>query len=601
MNTTEPVASSDDKAGRLAQAFNDLRAGQADRARTTFAELMHDAEHGVDAHRGLAAVAWHQREPETALQLLRLAVQQRPEHADAQADLALLLLLGGRAAESLPHWDRRLRLTPRDAMAWHNYGKALVAAGHVDTAVTAFEQALALAPGQAQTYEVYARALSDARRPAQAEAVWRRGLEKLPNMESMYLGLVELQFARGQLKECLGLYRRGVSLVPESADLQMGMGQILEDLGDKVGAEQQFRLALKLRPGWALPIEALLNLLRKDATDADLDAARAVLADPVQALADHANAGFGLGKALEARGDYDGAFEAWNRANAARRQQLGAYDRDGLVKRVDRLIAQFSGTFLQARRAWGHSSDRPVFVLGMPRSGTTLVEQILSAHPDVHGYGELTDLGRIAEEMPRRTGSMQRWPEVAAVLRPETVRSAAEDYLASLLERHATSAARLVDKAPTNFFHVGLIALLFPKAAIVWCRRDPRDICTSIYSENFGLSQKHATDLADIAFFYRQHRRLMRHWIEVAGGQIYPCRYEDLIAEPEAQSRMLVEAVGLPWDERCLKFHEGGRPVLTPSRWQVRSPIYSGAIGRWKRYEKHLGPLLDALEGTADA
>lgn len=600
MNTTEPVASRDDKAGRLAQAFNDLRAGQTDRARTTFADLMHDPEHGVDAHRGLAAVAWHQKHPDSALQLLRLAVQQRPDHADAQADLALMLFLGGRATESLAHWDQRLRLVPQDALAWHNYASALVAAGHLDTAITAFEQALEFAPAQAGTYEVYARSLSDARRAAQAEGVWRRGIQKLPKLESMYLGLAALQFARGHLKECLETYRQGVAALPESADLQMGMGQILEDLGEKAAAEQQFRIALKLRPGWAIPIEALLNLLRKDAPEADLDAARAVLADPVRAPEDHANAAFGLGKALDTRGDHDGAFEAWNRANAARRQQLGTYDRDALVDRVDRLIAQFSGSFLQARRAWGHPSARPVFVLGMPRSGTTLVEQILSAHPDVYGYGELTELGRIAKEMPQRIGSVQRWPEAAAALRADTVREAANDYLGSLQERHATPAARLVDKAPTNFFHIGLIALLFPKAAIVWCRRDPRDICTSIYSENFGLSQTHATDLSDIGFFYRQHSRLMRHWLEVAGSQIYSCRYEALIADPEGQSRNLLKAVGLPWDDRCLRFHEGDRPVLTPSRWQVRSPIYSGAIGRWKRYEKHLAPLLQALEGDLD-
>lgn len=600
MSTTDVVPGSNDTAGRLAQAFNELRAGHADRARATFADLMHDPQHGTDAYRGLAAVAWQQKQPESALQLLKIAVQQQPDHADARADLALLLLLGGRAAESLPHWDQRLRLTPSDSMAWHNYGKALAATGHLDSATAAFEQALLLAPAQAQTYEVYARALSDARRPALAEAVWRRGIAQLPKLESMYLGLVQLQFSRGRLQDCLEIYRQGVALIPDSADLQMGMGQILEDLGDKTRAEEQFRLALKLRPGWAIPIEALLTLLRKEAPDSDLDAARAVMRDPIRPPADTANAGFGLGKALDARGDHDGAFEAWNQANAARRRQVGPYDRDGLVKRVDRLIAQFSPAFMAARRTWGHSTTRPVFVLGMPRSGTTLVEQILSAHPDVHGYGELTDLGQIAKDMPQRLGSLQRWPEVANALRPETARAAAQDYLDRQQERYATDAARLVDKAPTNFFHIGLIALLFPKAAIVWCRRDPRDICTSIYSENFGLSQKHATDLADIGFFYVQHRRLMKHWMEVAGAQIYSCRYEDLIAEPEAQSRQLLDAVGLPWDERCLRFHEGDRPVLTPSRWQVRSPIYAGAIGRWRRYEKHLGPLLQALEGALD-
>jgi len=195
---------------------------------------------------------------------------------------------------------------------------------------------------------------------------------------------------------------------------------------------------------------------------------------------------------------------------------------------------------------------------------------------------------------------MQRWPEAVSALSPGAVRAAAQDYLAGALKKHPTAAVRLVDKAPLNFIYVGLIALLFPKASIIWCRRDPRDICTSIYSENFGLTQKYATDLADIGFYFGQHMRLMRHWLEVAGGQIHPCRYEDLIADPEAQSRRLIEAAGLPWDERCLRFHESDRPVLTPSRWQVRSPIYAAAVGRWKRYEKHLKPLIDALGSELD-
>ena len=585
--------------GRIAQAFTDLRSGQLDRARAVFAELMHDPQHGVDGYRGLAAVAWKQQQADTAIQLLRMAVQQQPDHADAQADLALVLLTAGRAQESLPHWDQRLRVRPTDAAAWHNYGTALVAVGHLDSAATAFEQALSLDPEQTRTYESFARALRETD-PARAEAVWRRGVARLPKQESLHIGLIEALFEGGRLDACLAAYRAGIAELPDSANLQMGLGQILEDLGDKAGAEAQFRKALELQPGWAIPIEALLMLLRKDARDEDVAAAQAVLSDPLRPPADHANAAFGLGKVLDSRGDHDGAFAAWRQANAARRQQIGAFDREALVRRVDRLIAVFTKAFLAARRGWGHDSRRPLFVLGMPRSGTSLVEQILAAHPEVHGYGELTEISRISRALPQRAGTMQRWPEAAAALRPDLVRWAAEDYLAALHRRHPTQAARLVDKAPPNFFHIGLIVLMFPAARIVWCRRDPRDIGVSIYSENFGLTQKHATDLGDIGFFYRQHQRLMRHWAEVAGTQIHECRYEDLIAEPEAQTRRLVDAMGLPWDERCLRFHEGDRPVLTPSRWQVRSPIYGAAVGRWRRYEAHLGPLLQELAGELD-
>jgi tetratricopeptide (TPR) repeat protein len=597
----EDLVETGEKAARIAEAFSDVRRGEFEKARTVFADLMHDPKHGVEAYRGLAAVAWQQKQGEAAIQLLRVAVQQRPDHADAQADLALLLLTSGRAEESLVHWDQRLRVTPTDAMAWHNYAQALAAAGRLEAAVSAFEMALKLAPDQVQTYETYARALAAAESQDRAEAVWRRGLARFPRMESMYLGLADSLFKQSQVPAACEIFRAGVAALPQSAELHFGLGQMLDDLGDRDGAEAEHRRALALRPGWAMPVEALLTMLRKAARDEDIEAARAILADPLRPPQDHANAGFGLGKALDARGDYDGAFAAWTAANAARRRQIGPFDRARWVRRVDRSIAQFTRSFLEARRDWGSDSERPVFVLGMPRSGTTLVEQILAVHPDAQGCGELSDLARVAKVMPEKIGTMQKWPEAVAALTPALTRAAADDYLSSVLKRFPTQAARLVDKAPVNFSYIGLIVLLFPNARIIWCRRDPRDICTSVFSENFGLTQTQATDLADIGFFYKQHIRLMRHWAEIAGERIYECRYEDLIADFGPSCRRLVEAAGLPWDERCLRFHESDRPVLTPSRWQVRSPIYSGAVARWKRYEKHLGPLLEELRGEIDA
>lgn len=596
----DEAVKADDAAGRLAQAFSDVRGGELEKSRAVFADLMHDPTHGVEAYRGLAAVAWKQKQGEAAIQLLRMAVQQGPDNGDAQADLALVLYASGRAEESLVHWDQRLRLTPSDAMAWHNYGQALATVGRLDMAVSAFETALKLAPDQAQTYETYARALATAGNEELAEGVWRRGLARLPKMESMYLGLARSQFEQSKLTQSCETFRAGVAALPESADLHMGLGQMLDDLGDKAAAEAQHRRALDLRPGWAMPVEALLTILRKEARDEDVEIARGILADPLRPPQDHANAGFGLGKVLDARGDYDGAFAVWSVANAARRRQIGPFDRQAMARRVDRNIAQFTRSFLEVRRGWGSDSSRPVFVLGMPRSGTTLVEQILAVHPDAHGCGELTDLGRLAKAIPARAGTIQRWPEAAAAMTAGLTRATADEYLASVLRRYPTNAARLVDKAPINFFYVGLIAMLFPNARIIWCRRDPRDIGTSIYSENFGLTQTHATDLADIGFFYKEHIRLMRHWAGIAGDQMYECRYEDLIADFEPRCRSLVQAAGLPWDARCLRFHEADRAVLTPSRWQVRSPIYSAAVGRWKRYEKHLGPLLEELQGEID-
>jgi hypothetical protein len=323
--------------------------------------------------------------------------------------------------------------------------------------------------------------------------------------------------------------------------------------------------------------------------------ARAIVSDRERPPQDRANVGFGLGKVLDARGEVDAAFDAWQVANAARRAQIGPYDHARQTARIDRTVGAFSQGRMADLSALGSSDERPLFVLGMPRSGTSLVEQIIAAHPDATGYGELADISRIARGMPQRAGSIQRWPEVVSSIGGSELKSAADDYVAALQRRDAAGTCRWIDKAPLNFYHVGLIALMFPNARIVWCRRDPRDICLSIYGENFALEQRWATDLTDLGRFFREHMRLMRHWRSVLPGRMYECVYEDLVADPEGQARALIEAVGLPWDDACLRFHEQTRPVLTPSRWQVREPVYAKSVRRWERYAHRLQPLITAL------
>lgn len=594
MDTTETQQTAQ-TAERIAQAFAQIRDGQMDTARATFADLMHQPQSAVDAHRGLAAIAWRQQQAEGALQLLSEAVRLAPDHADARADLALLLMLKGEPARAVEHWHARLEQRPDDAAAWHNYGKCLADAGQIDAASQAFERTLELQPRQVDTYAAYARALQKAQAMTRAGDVWRRMLAVAPKSSEAYQGLAETQFHRAELDACLETYRQGVAAVPDSPELHMGFGQMLEDFGDKAGAESEFRRALALRPQWAIAIEGLLTLIRGQASADDIELAKAVLADPQRQPQEHAMAGYGLGKVLDAQGDSDGAFAAWTAANTGRRQQAGPYKHDRLVERVDRLIRVFTPSLVADKRLVGLDDPRPVFVLGMPRSGTSLVEQMISSHPDAYGYGELSEIAEITKRLPGALGSIQRWPEVAGELTGEVAKAEANRYLQAMQAKHATTSARLIDKAPMNFFHIGLIAMLFPQARIIWCQRDPRDVCVSIFAENFGVQQRYATDLADIGRYYREYARLMRHWQSVLGGRLHAVVYEDLVADPESGARALIDAVGLPWDANCLRFYEHERPVLTPSRWQVRSPIYRGAVSRWQRYANHLQPLLDAL------
>ncbi|MEN8821495.1 MAG: sulfotransferase [Abyssibacter sp.] len=595
MNNNSQAAPSGAGAQRIATAFDLYRRGELDRAREIFSEYMHDEVLGTDARRGLAVIAWQRRQPDSAIQLLKEAVRLAPDHSDARADLALTLMMAGQLEDSLEHWQRRLELAPNDAAAWHNFGKAFVDLKRYGEAGGAFERVLALDPNLVGTYMTYARAMQEAGDWTKAEAIWRRALQVPAAEQAGYIGLTGLLFKRGRLDEALEAYRQGVIRFPNSTDLRLGFAQLLEDFADKAGAEREYRKVLELDAGIAMALEGLLTLLRADAKDADLAAARNLLTDPQQPPKARANVGFGLGKALDAKGDPEGAMAVWATANAARREQAGAYDRDAGAQYIDRLIQAFSPEFFTRSRLWGVDDPRPVFVVGMPRSGTSLVEQILAAHPDAYGYGELPEIPKLAKSLPARTNSIQRWPEVVASLNSELTQQTAMRYLGALMDRKRVTAGRLIDKAPMNYHYVGLIFTLFPNAHVIWCRRDPRDIGVSIYGENFGLAQKYATDLSDIGFYIQQYARLMRHWQAQFGERLHICEYESMVSEPEAETRALVDAVGLPWNDQCLRYYEDERPVLTPSRWQVRSPIYKGAVQRWKRYGDALQPLISAL------
>ena len=287
----------------------------------------------------------------------------------------------------------------------------------------------------------------------------------------------------------------------------------------------------------------------------------------------------------DARGEAETAFGHFARGNVLRREDLARLGRsfDGAAHEqfIDAVAGLFDGDFLAARRGFGDASTLPVFVVGMPRSGTTLVEQILASHPDVFGAGELDALG----------GFVPRFPEGVKELDAE----AAADLARSHVERLSGlggPALRVVDKTPLNFLYLGLISLLFPAARIVHCRRDARDVCLSCFAQNFVAGHGWSTDLADLATYFRQYGRLMAHWHDVLPLPVLDVDYEAVVADPGAESRRLVDFLDLPWDDACLRFHEARHVVRSASNWQVRRPVHGGSVGRWRAYERWLGPLL---------
>ncbi len=301
---------------------------------------------------------------------------------------------------------------------------------------------------------------------------------------------------------------------------------------------------------------------------------------------------FALGKALDARGEADKAFDCLVRANALHRSSL-KFDIAGSARLAAAIAGQFDSALLGRLQGTGSPSEQPVFIVGMPRSGTTLIEQIVSAHPDVHGAGEIGLMPMLVSRF--RSPQGKGYPFLAPELSEADLQSLAEAYLGGIAPG-GRGKARITDKTIGNFELLGLIHLCFPNARIIHCRRDARDVCVSCFSTRFSGGHGYAYDLRELGRYWRIYDRLMAHWRAVLPpGRMLEVEYEALVEDLEGSARRLVTHLGLPWNEACLRFHESSRDVATASFAQVRRPIYRGSVGRWRRYAGRLGPLFDAL------
>ena len=383
---------------------------------------------------------------------------------------------------------------------------------------------------------------------------------------------------------------RALALNPRYLPALLNLGNLCEQAGEREAAQQAYAQVLALEPGHALALSRLPNLRRfSDPQDPLIAALARAIAAPGRLPADCADLGFGLGKALDEVGRYDEAFAAYAAANLASRAAGGAglrYDKMAASNLVDRLIATFARPVVGC--ASSSTPTPPIFICGMFRSGSTLVEQVLSAHPGITAGGELDLLPALVRQHLAPAGD---W---AVLGDPAALAELARTYLAALAQRFP-GATRLTDKRPDNFLHIGLIKTLFPDARIVFTRRQPMDNCLSLWFLHLGHSMPYALDLLDTAHWYRQHDRLMAHWQALYPQDIHCVDYDRFVAEPEPQTRRLLAFCGLPWHAGCLDFQQARQHVQTASLWQVRQPLYRHASGRWRHYARHLAPLRTAL------
>jgi len=523
--------------------------------------------------------------------------------AESQVELAqgqALLASARRKAGQFPEAERAARaalaLEPGHALALYELGLALHEQGAIAQAAAALEAACARRPIWAEAQYARGVALFGVADVAGAVSAFRQALEANPRYPAAHVNLgIGLQ-RLGLFEEADAAFAAAVALSPGSAEAHYNLGVVRQDLGRMDAAAACFRRAIVLDPDHA---EAHFSLSRQAPPDdrsppAEADFARLrrqLDGSGAQDPRARSTLLFALAKRLEDRGDPDGAFACLEEAN-----RLGRALPDVRPARPAGQLAEIARAFdrpLLARLAGaGVESRRPIFIVGMPRSGTTLVEQIISAHPQVAGAGELPNLGHIVQQARGADGAV--FPDWAQALTAQDCTTLGRAYLESLPP--AAGAVHVTDKANFNFALLGLIHLCLPGAAIIHCQRDPRDVGLSCFAARFNEGIGFTYDLQEVGRYWRAYHALMDHWRAVLPpGRILEAPYEALVEDIETWARRLVAHCGLEWDDACLRFYESGRPVLTASAAQVRRPIYGSSVGRWRRFAAHLGPLLDAL------
>jgi tetratricopeptide (TPR) repeat protein len=580
----------------------------------------------ADAHAQLGSALRDLGRREGAVASYRRALVMEPEHAEALLHMADLLLALGRPESAAQHYERALVRSPAAAEVHGNLGHALREMGQLEAAHAAYRRALELRPESAEAHNNLGNALLDLGRFEQAAESYRRAIERNPGSPKAHSNLGSVLRELGRLEESEASFERALALEPSSADILTNLATVQRLLARGEEADAKLRRALELDPGAVAAIVARADLaadrgefevaetLYRDAFARDSNSAAAwagiaatrrmtpadapwlaqaeELARRPRRPRDDVALHFAMGKYLDDVGEYDQAFASYHKANERVKTYRPAHDRQQLAETFEFVRQLYDADWIRAARGQASIEHQPVFVVGMPRSGTSLAEQILASHPAVFGAGELSFWKTASLRVG--TASLADGPDPALM---DTLATEYDELLASL-----TPGQRyVVDKMPANFAHLGMIHAALPGARIIHMRRHPIDTCLSIYFQNFHVAHSYANDLDDLAHYHDEYGRLMSHWLALLPQEaILEVPYEALVAEPEAWSRRMVEFAGLPWDEACLAFHDTRRTVRTFSRWQVRQKISTGSVERWRRYAPHVGPLL-RLDPAASA
>lgn len=517
-------------------------------------ELQKQLEHGIEHHKAGRG--------EEAEKIYRSVLAKVPNQPDALNLLGVLAMEAGNHEAAFDFMERAVDARPKDPAVLNNYGNALSLVRRFEDAIKYLERTLSIKPDMADAWLNLGRTLNLA----------------------------------GQGERALKCFDRLLKLKPDSFAAKSGISRALMSLGRTKEAEDMAREIIATNPAGSSGYVNLSNARKFKKDDPEITKVEELIASKDTSAKEFRGLYYAAAKMYDDIGRYDDAFRYFDAANGT---AGGKYDAKGLEQNYADLKKTYTRQFFEERKGWGLDSERPVFIVGMPRSGTTLTETIIGAHPLVHPAGELETAKRCEREMADLVFRDEGVQKNARTLSWVGVEVLAQRYLDAIdTKAKNASATRITDKMPHNFQAVGFIALMFPNARIIHTRRSPFDTCLSIWQQNFNDAHAYARALGDLGHHYAQYLDLMKHWREVLPGRILEIDYENLVENQEEVSRQLIDFVGLPWDDACLRPQDVNRTVLTASVWQVRQPVYKRSVARWKNYEQHLGPLREALEAA---
>lgn len=576
----KPPANS--SASRFEKALHHHKMGNLGLAERQYRKIPKSNKHYPRALHYLGVIAHQTGNSEKAVKLISQAIALADQDEEMHSNLGNALSGCNRLTDAKLELERAIDLDPNFFGAYNNLGLVNSKLGDKHAAIQCFEKAHGLNPRSADPLANWANVLEEMKKLSPAREMLERALRLNPDHQGALQSIALVLSNLHRWDEATKFMERALQLQPNNAKGWLNMANISRSLGKMNEAREQILKALKLDPTMAEAHRSLANMGRFQEAEKEISDLENYLQDKNITDNSSMHAHYALGKLLNDIGHYDRAFQEYSAANEIEHQH---FDLNALKASIDTTINNFDIPFLSRFSDAGHQSEIPIFVLGMPRTGTTLVEQIIASHPKAAGAGELSHIRNYVEDIG----------DQFELLEFNKFQEFGNNYIAKITAQ-APGSTRVVDKYPFNFLYIGLIKLIFPNARIIHCQRDPRDTCLSIFFTGFEYSNPFYTRLVDIGNYYLQYRRIMRHWEKIFPSDVLNVNYESLVSDQEGESRRIIEYCGLQWNDACLEFHKTERPVDTPSDWQVRQPIYTHSVGRWRNYENYITELLEVLE-----